>query len=433
MTKGGVDFQSRFSTFARRVPLHELNDDDYATNSIIDQVAAKNPVKKDGKHRRKRKISRAQIQFDKLNTTPTKKTKVSSISENIVTKTDKTLSLKRKRLTPQLASQLINVKITNNIADRNHKGAMHIPQSLQVAAGHLHQTFKPLNNVFTVPFKRIKIAKDGNCLFRSIIAAQGQQDTEAAHMALRQTCVNLIASNWDSYALYANFCHKPDAPDAPDANPVDPLSLFPTADHYLGYMSQIGKWGTQLEINVLAKILRTPILVWKLETRKAMDIINYSTASQDPANTIHIIHCNGNHYEALFHRGGATINELLTHELARQQAQERTLIVIQDHGPPSTAPPNEGPVYGSIHQKKRRMNFDTLPHSRRRRYDNSASLTNLRAFPNKHSVHSQSQQEPLNLSKMRITKKDSDILKRLAPNGCNTITRRPQKRRKKSE
>ena len=85
-------------------------------------------------------------------------------------------------------------------------------------------------------------------------------------MALRQTCVHYVASNWDRFALYANFCHRPDILDDPDANPVDPLSLFPTPASYQNYMSQIGKWGTQLEINVLAEILRTPILVWKLET-----------------------------------------------------------------------------------------------------------------------------------------------------------------------
>ena len=64
-----------------------------------------------------------------------------------------------------------------------------------------------------------------------------------------------------------------------------------------------------------------------------MDIINYRPSSNDSANTIHIIHCNGNHYEALSHRGGAFINEILTHELARQQAQVRTLIVIPSHDP----------------------------------------------------------------------------------------------------
>ena len=149
----------------------------------------------------------------------------------------------------------------------------------------------------------------------------------------RQSCVQYVASHWDRYALYANFCHRPDVPDAPLANPADPLSLFPTPVHYQNYMNIIGKWGTQLEINVLAEILRTPILVWKLETRKAMDIINYNPTSNVCANTIHIVHCNGNHYEALSHRGGASINEILTHELARQQAQERTLIVIPNHDP----------------------------------------------------------------------------------------------------
>ena len=429
MTNGGVDFQCRFSTFARRVPLHELNDDDYATNSNISKVAEKNPIKKDAKHRRKRKISRAQIQFDKVNTAPIKKAKVSPLSGNIVPKAYKQLFLKRKRLSAQ-PSQRTKVKTTCDIANINRKSVVQITQP-----GLSQQMFKPLNAVFTQPFGRIKIAKDGNCLFRSIIAAQGQQDTGTAHMALRQTCVDRIASNWDQYALYANFCHKPDVPDAPDAplaNPVDPLSLFPTPDHYRSYMNQTGNWGTQLEINVLANILRKPLLVWKLETRKAMDIINYNPISNDSANAIHIIHCNGNHYEALSHRGGEVINEILTHELARQQAQGRTLIVIQDRDPPSDAPANDGPTHSSLHIRKRRMRFNNFPQSRKRRFDVGASLTSFRVFPSKLRVHPQSQQEPIDSPRMSITQKDRDILKRLAPDGCNTLTRRPQKRRKKS-
>ena len=248
-----------------------------------------------------------------------------------------------------------------------------------------------------------------------------------------------MASHWDRYALYANFCHKPDVPDAPLAGPVDPLSLFPTPDHYQNYMSLLGKWGTQLEINVLAVILRTPILVWKLETKKAMDIINYDPTSNDSANTIHIVHCNGNHYEALSHRGGASINEILTHELARQQAQERTLIVIPDNHDHtgSDAHADKGHAHCSLAQKKRRSTSsnDDLHDSLRRRLNTSNSFSSIRPFPIKRRAQSQSsqvQQEPINLLSLRITTKDRNILKRLAPNGCNTLTRRPQKRRKES-
>ena len=353
MTTGGVDFQCRFSTFARRVPLHELNDDDYAANSKINEVAAKNPIETASKQRKKRKIFRAQIQYNNVNVTASvKKAKVSPGLGNTAKGSDKTLSLKRKRLIAEQSQRKLKVKTTIDTTNKNQKSSMQLPQPFR-ASRLSHQFFTPLNDVFTQPFERIPIAKDGNCLFRSIVAARGQQDTDAAHMGLRQSCVQHVASHWDRYALYANFCHKPDVPDAPLASPVDPLSLFPTPDHYRTYMSLIGNWGTQLEINVLAEILQTPILVWKLETKRAMDIINYDPTSNNSANTVHIVHCNGNHYEALSHRGGAFINEILTHELARQQAQERKLIVITNHDHiPSDARADKGHAHCSLGSKE---------------------------------------------------------------------------------
>ena len=49
---------------------------------------------------------------------------------------------------------------------------------------------------------------------------------------------------------------------------------------------------------------------------------------------MHIVHCNGNHYEALIYPGGRTINERLTRELAQQQMNDRSLIHIQSHDDP---------------------------------------------------------------------------------------------------
>ena len=182
MTNGGVDFQCRFSTFARRVPLHELNDDDYAANSKINKVAAKSPIKSASKQRKKRKISRAQIQYNHVNTASVKKAKVSPVSGNPASNPDKTLSLKRKRLIAEQSQRKSKVKTTIDTANKNQKSMMQLPQPFR-GSGLSHQSFEPVNDVFTQPFKRIQIAKDGNCLFRSIVAARGQQDTDAAHMA----------------------------------------------------------------------------------------------------------------------------------------------------------------------------------------------------------------------------------------------------------
>ena len=102
------------------------------------------------------------------------------------------------------------------------------------------------------------------------------------------------------------------------------------------------------------------------------------------------------------------------------------------YDPPSDAPANDGPIHSPLHIRKRRMSFNNFPESRRRRFDIGASLTGFRVFPCKLRVHPQFQQEPIESPKMSITQKDRDILKRLAPDGCNTLTRRPQKRRKKS-
>src|SRR3569833_1796584 len=121
------------------------------------------------------------------------------------------------------------------------------------------------------------------------------------------------------YSLYANFCHKPDRPDAPDLQNANPFQLFPDAESYINYMSRDGIWGTQLEINVLAELFQLLILIWKLETRRPMDIINYNPQTNRSANMIHIVHCNNNHYEALIYPGHRKNKETKTQEHAEQQ------------------------------------------------------------------------------------------------------------------
>ena len=107
-----------------------------------------------------------------------------------------------------------------------------------------------------------------------------------------------------------------------------------------------------------------------------------------------------------------------------------------DHTP-SDANANKEHAHSSLDSKKRRgTSFnDSFRDSCRRRFNTSNSFCNLRPFPYKQTARSQRssfQKEPINLLSLRITPKDRNILKRLAPDGCNTLTRRPQKRRKKS-
>jgi hypothetical protein len=69
-------------------------------------------------------------------------------------------------------------------------------------------TFLPESQRFKIPFIIKQVAKDGNCLFRSILAAQGLNDP--SHLELRSRCADSVVAEWNNYAAYANFSHKPD-------------------------------------------------------------------------------------------------------------------------------------------------------------------------------------------------------------------------------
>jgi hypothetical protein len=69
-------------------------------------------------------------------------------------------------------------------------------------------TFLPESQRFKIPFIFKQVAKDGNCLFGSILAAQGLNDS--SHLQLRSRCADSVVAAWNNYAAYANFSHRPD-------------------------------------------------------------------------------------------------------------------------------------------------------------------------------------------------------------------------------
>ena len=418
MTTRNVDFQSRFSTFARPVPLHELNDDDFAANLKLSKLASKNPTK--GRIKRKKKhIMHAQVQFSSA---PNSKASESPIH----VASNKSVQNKRKRIvhTDQEGHDPIahSTPSTGQILPSNklNKTPINKTKSTQPSS------FTPRNNIFTENFTRFSIDMDGNCLFRSVLVAQGLPANQ--HMYMRRMCVRQVAANWNKYSLYANFCHKPDRPEAPSLPVADPLQFFPNASSYCSYMLQTGKWGTQLEINVLAEVLQLPILVWKLESKRSMDLIKYNLEKDNQsAKTIHIIHCNNNHYEALVYPGGQTVNEALTRKLARQQQCERGLIHIHSSEQIPDVQNSQPAAPSRCEKRIRSSDCPTGHHAKKRRvlriYGSNAEI---RPLPPQISRTIQAQCA----TRAIISNKDIQILKRLAPDGCNTLTRRPQKRRK---
>jgi hypothetical protein len=70
-------------------------------------------------------------------------------------------------------------------------------------------TSLPESQRFKIPSIIKQVAKDGNCLFRSILAArQGLNDS--SHLELRSRCADSVVAEWNNYAAYAKFSHKPD-------------------------------------------------------------------------------------------------------------------------------------------------------------------------------------------------------------------------------
>jgi hypothetical protein len=94
-----------------------------------------------------------------------------------------------------------------------------------------------------------KMEPDGNCLFRAMLAAQGLNDS--SHLELRSRCADSVVAEWNNYAAYANFSHKPDTnirSKNPLSNENEPSLdlLFKDANDYSSYIKRNGIYGSYL-------------------------------------------------------------------------------------------------------------------------------------------------------------------------------------------
>jgi hypothetical protein len=286
-----MDFCSRLATFPRGVPVHGLNEDDYANNV---KLSSMNGVQRTRSKKRKEAL-RNQVTFSSSGAAAMappdildnqSKGKSAIATSGINNTTD--FQLKKQRLSKSRKEKLSKSKPTKVT------------------------TFLLESQRFKIPFIIKQVAKDGNCLFRSILAAQGLNDS--SHLELRSRCADSVVAEWNNYAAYANFSHKPDTntqSKKPLPNESEPSLdlLFKNANDYLSYMKRNGIWGSYLEAKVKAKLLGIPLLIWNKHTRRCYDILNYRPGINTCACTIHIIYSNGNHYDALIFQGSRWENE----------------------------------------------------------------------------------------------------------------------------
>jgi hypothetical protein len=238
-----MDCGSRLATFPRGVPVHELNEDDYANNV---KLSSANGVERTRSKKQKQALKN-QVEFsssdpaamappDNLNNQSKGESAISDSKIN--NKTD--FQLKKKGL-----SDL-------------RKGKLSKPKPAKIT------TFLPEFERFKISFIVKQLAKDGNCLFRSILAAQGLDDS--SHLDPRFKCADTVVAEWNNYAAYANFSHKPDT-DTQSKKPLPKESepnlnlLFKDANDYSSYMKPNRTWGSYLEVEATAKSLGIPLLV----------------------------------------------------------------------------------------------------------------------------------------------------------------------------
>jgi hypothetical protein len=169
--------------------------------------------------------------------------------------------------------------------------------------------FQTTNQFFPDLLQISPVAPDGNCLFRAILRATKQDDSN--HMELRTECVAAVINQWDRYSLQADVIHKVAwqawlgrrglvASAGPDTrlSPVD----------YKEYMLQSGNWGSDLEALAIAQLMQRPALIWTLATGGHGEHLNYSPMTKT-RSAIQILHA-GNHYEALLINDELNVQQL---------------------------------------------------------------------------------------------------------------------------
>jgi hypothetical protein len=209
---------------------------------------------------------------------------------------------------------------------------------------------------------------------------------------------------------------------------------FPNAQAYANYMGRVGEWGSNLEASVIAKKTNRPILLWIASTRRHGTLLNFVPVERSKIKaTAHILH-SGNHYSALIFQNGIEENYYLS-SLVAQSAQM--------FGRGST---NDHPMHvrsdvqsQAIKRKNDVVEFaevDLQPNKKRRMLREASNLLKRRSFrklfvniENKINLRGY-MKNPIYDPPRHITVRDKNILKRIAPDSGNTLTRRPKKRQK---
>ena len=220
-------------------------------------------------------------------------------------------------------------------------------------------TFPTTHHIFAGRLTRCLVQGDGNCLFRAILLAHGQQDT--AHHTLRLACVQSITADWETYTHQINAVHQDTPAFSSDTN-----EPFPTPAHYSNYMSIPGNWATEVEAFACARHLQAPLLIWSSVTGLPLHpLFNFSSSAPPFTQRImHIAYNGTDHYEALIVPIAATA-ALLSHQ------------VYNDFKNPNT-PPSSSSAFDATHVFQRssrsQLHFGTTGHQTKRRRIDSPTI-----------------------------------------------------------
>jgi hypothetical protein len=161
-----MDFRSRLATFPRGVLVYELNEDDYANNI---KLPSTNGVEKTRSKKQKQAL-RNQVEF--------------SSSDPAAMAPPDNLNDQSKETSAKLTSKMnnkTNFQLKKQRLSDLRKEKLFIPKPATAKV----TTFLPKSQRVKIPFVIKQVAPDGNCLFRSILAAQGLDEPFGTTIEMR--------------------------------------------------------------------------------------------------------------------------------------------------------------------------------------------------------------------------------------------------------
>jgi hypothetical protein len=164
-----MDFRSQLATFPRGVSVHELNEDDY-TNNV--KLLSTNGVERT-RSKKQKQAFRNQVTFSSAD--PAAVAPPNYINNQLKGKSAISTSKINNKTDFQFNKQTLRDP---------HKGKISKPKPAKVT------TFLPESQRFKIPFIIKQVAKDGNRLFCSILAAQGLNGS--SHLELDALTVSLV-------------------------------------------------------------------------------------------------------------------------------------------------------------------------------------------------------------------------------------------------